>query len=138
MIIGIGVDLATVSRVQRTWERFGTRFARRFLHDDELAELSALLDADGRVLPARFLAKRFAVKEAAVKALGTGERAGVLFRDFALKHDSLGKPMLKIDGVAARRCARARIDGFHVSLSDEGDTVVAFVVLESSGSVHKW
>ena len=130
MIFGIGVDMTTVSRVERTWQRFGIRFARRFLHEDELAELAALSDNKGTLLPARFLAKRFAVKEAAVKALGTGERVGVLLRDFALDHDSLGKPVLTVHGVAARRCTDAGIDALHVSLSDEGDTVAAFVVLE--------
>lgn len=134
MIFGIGVDIATVSRVQRTWERFGNRFARRFLHDDELQELTAVVDGsmDGAV--ERFLAKRFAVKEAAVKALGTGERNGVLLRDFALAHTELGKPLLSAHGVAAEHCRREHIQRLHVSLSDERDTVVAFVVLESASA----
>lgn len=126
MIAGIGVDLATVSRVARIHERFGLRFARRFLHESEIA-----LYQD-HAIPERFLAKRFAVKEAAVKALGTGERNGVLLKDFYLQHDELGKPLLRVTGVARQLCEQRNISGFWVSLSDEGDTVAAFVVLEAN------
>ena len=124
MIAGIGVDLATISRVSAVHERYGRRFARRFLHD---AELSAY---DTHPDPSRFLTKRFAVKEAAVKAIGTGERAGVLLKDFYLEHDELGKPQLRVSGAAQRRCDALGIRHFWVSLSDEGDTVAAFVILE--------
>jgi len=124
LIAGIGTDLATVSRVARAHARFGERFARRFLHASEMADYRAHAD------PARFLAKRFAVKEAAVKALGTGERTGVLLRDFHVSHDALGRPLLGVSGEAATRCREIGIDAMHVSLSDEGDLVSAFVVLE--------
>lgn len=127
MIAGIGVDLTTVSRIARAHERFGERFARRFLHASEMALYRT------NEQPARFLAKRFAVKEAAVKALGTGERQGVLLRDFHLQHDELGKPLLGVSGESARRCQARGIDSLWVSLSDEGDTVAAFVVMECSG-----
>ena len=126
MIAGIGVDLATVSRVAKVHVRFGLRFARRFLHEQELKAYSS------HPCPERFLAKRFAVKEAAVKALGTGERSGVLLKDFYIEHDDLGKPLLRVSGEAAVRCNAQGIDGFWVTLTDEGDTVVAFVVLEHS------
>lgn len=124
MIHGIGTDLVTVSRVARVADRFGERFARRILHDNEMDRWR------GHVDPARFLAKRFAVKEAAVKALGTGERSGVLLRDFHVSHDALGKPLLGVTGVAAERCREHGIGALHVSISDEGDLVNAFVVLE--------
>ena len=124
MIVGIGTDLVTVSRVARSHERFGERFARRILHAVELEAYRRSRE------PARFLAKRFAVKEAAVKALGTGERDGVLLRDFHIEHDALGKPLLGVSGEAERRCLRAGVIARHVSLSDEGDQVIAFVVLE--------
>ena len=127
MIHGIGVDLVTVSRVRRVHERFASRFERRVLTDAERAELAALPEGAD---PARFLAKRYAVKEAAVKALGTGERRGVLLRDFGLSHDALGKPELTVEGVGAELCERARITARHVSLTDELDAVAAFVVLE--------
>ena len=127
VIHGIGVDLVTVSRVRAVHARFGPRFERRVLTDPEREELAGLAPGTD---PARFLAKRYAVKEAAVKALGTGERAGVLLKDFGLAHDALGKPELTVEGVGAERCARAGVVARHVSLSDELDAVVAFVVLE--------
>jgi len=124
MIAGIGVDLATISRITKVHERFGDRFARRFLHESELSAYHS------HEQPERFLTKRFAIKEAAVKALGTGERQGVLLKDFYLQHDELGKPLLRVSGKARTLCDARGITGFWVSLSDEGDTVAAFVVLE--------
>lgn len=124
MIAGIGVDLATVSRIAKTHARFGLRFARRFLHDSEISLYH------GHATPDRFLTKRFAVKEAAVKALGTGERNGVLLKDFYLQHDDLGKPLLRVSGKALELCNQQGINRFWVSLTDEGDTVAAFVVFE--------
>ena len=124
MIFGIGVDLVTISRIASVHQRRGERFARRFLADIELVEYAALADPD------RFLAKRFAVKEAAVKALGTGEREGVLLKDFYLSHSTLGKPCLHATGRAADIMADQNIYAAHVSLSDELDQVIAMVVLE--------
>ena len=130
MIHGIGTDLVTVGRIGRVHARFGERFARRFLHAGELPAYRAHAD------PVRFLAKRFAVKEAAVKALGTGEREGVLLRDFHVEHDALGRPVLGVSGEAGRRCRAAGVTALHVSLSDEGDLVCAFVVLERDGAAQ--
>lgn len=126
MIAGIGVDLATVSRVAKVHARFGHRFARRFLHELEFKAYSS------HPCQERFLAKRFAVKEAAVKALGTGERSGVLLKDFYVQHDELGKPLLGVSGEAAVRCKAQGIDSLWVTITDEGDTVAAFVILERS------
>lgn len=125
MITGIGVDLVTVSRVEQVHERFGERFARRILGNTELEEYR------NSTYPARFLAKRFAAKEAAVKALGTGEREGVLLKDFTIAHDHLGKPLLNVDGKAAELCHQHGINQKHVTLTDERDQIVAFVVLET-------
>ena len=113
-----------MSRIAKAHQRFGNRLARRILNDFEFA------DYEAHAAPERFLAKRFAVKEAAVKALGTGERAGVLLKDFYLEHDELGKPLLQVSGQAQVLCLNAGIENYWVSLSDEGDTVAAFVVLE--------
>lgn len=124
MIAGIGVDLTTISRVARAHQRFGLRFARRILHPNEISAYQM------HNAPERFLAKRFAVKEAAVKALGTGERTGVLLKDFYIEHDALGKPLLRVSGQARVLCDKAGINGFWVTISDEDDTVAAFVVLE--------
>lgn len=124
MIAGIGVDLTTVSRIAKAHQRYGRRFAMRILNEREMPEYEA------HAAPHRFLAKRFAVKEAAVKAMGTGERTGVLLKDFYLEHDDLGKPLLRVSGQAQQRCDSAGIVSLWVSLSDEGDTVAAFVVFE--------
>jgi holo-[acyl-carrier protein] synthase len=124
MISGIGVDLVTISRIARVYERFGERFECRVLHPIELEQIAA------HSKPVHFLAKRFAVKEAALKALGTGERSGILFSDIYIQHDELGKPMLKIDGKARQYCQKHQINAMHVSISDEGNQVAAFVVCE--------
>lgn len=126
MIAGIGVDLATISRIEKAYSRFGDRFARRILNEHEWTSYKKLKS------PVRFLTKRFAVKEASVKALGTGERGGVLLKDFYLTHDDLGKPILNVSGKAQERCSLYGINHFWVTLTDEGDTVAAFVVLEKS------
>jgi holo-[acyl-carrier protein] synthase len=124
MIAGIGVDLVSVARVTAVWERHGARFARRLLGEAERAEL-----ADARDVP-RFLAKRFAVKEAFGKALGTGIAQDVILPDIVLTHAQSGAPALRLAGAAAVHCAQRGIGPSHVSLSDEGDFVIAFVVLE--------
>lgn len=124
MIAGIGVDLVTISRIEGVYQRHGERFAKRILAPEELQQLTEQKNPEG------FLAKRFAIKEAAVKALGTGERGGVLLKDFYLEHDELGKPILRIDGKAKLVADQQGINSMHVSLSDEGNQVVAFVVFE--------
>lgn len=126
MIVGIGVDLVTVSRIAKVDARHAERFERRILTQQEREDIGTAADRT------RFLAKRFAVKEAAVKAMGTGEREGVLLSDIGLSHDTLGKPELQISGAAAARCEALGVTQHHVSLSDEGDLVTAFVVLESA------
>ena len=126
MIAGIGVDLATISRIEKVYARFGDRFARRILNEEEWTSYKH------HEHPVRFLTKRFAAKEAAVKALGTGERGGILLKDFYVEHDELGKPILKVSGKAKERCSLHGIDHLWVTLTDEGDTVAAFVILEKS------
>ena len=95
MIFGIGTDIVRVTRMQRSLERYGQRFAERILAAEELAEFS--LEAR----KAHFLAKRFAAKEAAAKAMGTGFRDGLALRHIAVGHDALGKPQLIFSGKAA-------------------------------------
>ncbi len=126
MIRGVGVDMARVSRLHRGWARYGERFARRILGPAELAAFSARPGAD----PARTLAKRFAAKEAAAKALGTGFRDGLWLTHIQVSHDPLGRPGLEFSGPARGVAARAGVRASHLSISDEGDLAVAFVVLE--------
>ena len=124
MIYGIGVDVTSVSRVEKSLERLGERFMHRILAVDEREDYCA------HSQPARFLAKRFAIKEAASKALGTGIRDGVSFHDFITSHDSLGRPLLHVAGRADELSRSVGIVRYHLSLSDEGDLVAAYVVCE--------
>ncbi|MDD5331185.1 MAG: holo-ACP synthase [Sulfuricella sp.] len=124
MIYGIGTDIIAVRRIEESLARFGDRFARRILAPEEWAEFSAC------VHPARFLAKRFAAKEAFAKALGTGMRHPVTWRNIRVVHDELGRPGFGLAAELARSLADRRIRGHHLSISDEIEMVVAFSVLE--------
>ena len=126
MIYGIGVDMVRISRIRAGLERFGNRFARRILSTSELSEFAEHTQAGRR---ARFLAKHFAAKEAAAKALGTGFRDGLTLRHIAVVHDSLGKPLLHYSGRATQMLEVRQIDSSHLSITDEDDHAVAFVTL---------
>lgn len=126
MIIGLGVDLVEVNRVERLFDRYGNRFAQRILAPSEYEEFART----GQ--PARFLAKRFSVKEACVKALGTGFSAGVRFRDIAVGHDAAGAPRLELHGPARERLWTIGGSATLVSLSDERRNVVAVVLVQAT------
>lgn len=125
MIYGIGTDIIAVSRMAEFHQRHGGRALDKVLAPVEREAFASSAD------PARFLAKRFAAKEALGKALGTGIRAPVLLPAIAVTHDALGKPALEflgeLSGYVAQRGLRA-----HLSLTDERDYVVAFVVVETA------
>lgn len=123
MILGIGNDLADSRRFEQSLQRIGDRLAQRILSDHEYAGFCAA----GQ--PAVFLAKRFAVKEAVAKALGTGFRQGVSWRDISLHHTELGQPDVRLSGAAQRRFELLRGSAVHVSLSDEGHLISAFAVI---------
>ncbi len=125
MIVGIGADIVRVARVEGALQRHGERFARRVLSSEEWLEYGA------EKRPARFLAKRFAAKEAAVKALGTGFREGVTLGDIAVVHDRRGKPGLSFTGRAAEVARELGVGETHLSIADEQDYAVAFVTLLS-------
>ncbi|MBL8483233.1 MAG: holo-ACP synthase [Rhodocyclaceae bacterium] len=126
MIAGIGTDIAQVVRFERLLAAHGERIASRILGEIELAEFRA-----ARV-PARFLAKRFAAKEAFAKAFGTGIRPPATLHAIRVGHAELGRPVLEfapeLDAEVRRRGLRC-----HLSISDEADYAVAFVVLETRG-----
>ena len=124
MIYGIGTDIVATRRISSALDKFGERFAARILAPEERAEFAA------HKAPARFLAKRFAAKEAFVKALGTGIRHPATLHNIRVGHDSLGKPSLAFGAPLALELARRGINGHHLSLSDEDDMAVAFVILE--------
>ncbi len=125
MIFGIGTDIVRVARMQQDLDRYGDRFAERILTANELKEFH---DNAGK---ANFLARRFAAKEAAVKALGTGFSNGVLLHDIEVTHDAQGKPLLQFHGRARELLQEKSIVVAHISLADEQDHAVAFVTLET-------
>lgn len=125
MIHGIGTDLVRVSRLAEVYFRHGERSLEKLLAPAEREEFSRLPEA-GR---ARFLAKRFAAKEAFGKALGTGIRAPVLLPAIGVGHDALGKPVFKLAPELAALLAEKQLRA-HLSLSDEEDHAIAFVILE--------
>lgn len=125
MIFGIGTDIVRVARMQADLERFGDRFAERILTEQELREYRT---TERR---AHFLAKRFAAKEAAAKAMGTGFSRGIHLRQIAVTHDANGKPLLEFSGAAQSFLREHNIRVTHVSLADEEDHAVAFVTLEA-------
>lgn len=123
MICGVGTDLCSIARFARMLVEDGDGIAHRILSASELVEF-----ADAK-RPAHFLAKRFAAKEALGKALGTGIRAPVLLRAIAVTHDDLGRPDFAFDEALATWLA-ARGVRAHLSLSDENEHALAFVVVE--------
>ena len=125
MIVGIGVDIAETARIERLVTRFGERFARRILTQDELLEF------ERRRFSASFLATRFAAKEAVAKALGTGIGKEFGFHSIQIENDEAGKPELKFLGDAVELISNRNINNSLISLSDEKHYVVAMVVLES-------
>ncbi|MGR8921596.1 MAG: holo-ACP synthase [Gammaproteobacteria bacterium] len=124
MIYGIGIDIAEIARFGRAHERFGTRFASRILTAHERDGLERARD------PARYLAMRFAAKEATSKALGTGFKQGIAPRQIGVVHAPSGKPSLAVHGHAAELFTSEGIVAGHVSLSDDGGFAIAYVVLE--------
>jgi holo-[acyl-carrier protein] synthase len=125
MIFGIGTDIVRVERMRRDIERFGDRFAERILTEQEMREYQEVGQR------AHFLAKRFAAKEAAAKAMGTGFNHGIQLRQIGVGHDDNGKPLLEFSGAAREFLHRHGIRVSHISLADEQDHAVAFVTLET-------
>jgi holo-[acyl-carrier protein] synthase len=125
MIYGIGTDIVEVARIEASIAQFGDDFAKRILAQSELVSYM-----ESQIKP-RFLAKRFAAKEAFAKALGTGLRAPATFQNIAVSHDDLGKPMLLLAPELQRFLTGKNIVKTHVSISDEKNLAAAFVVLEN-------
>jgi holo-[acyl-carrier protein] synthase len=129
MIIGIGSDLCDVRRIEKVIERHGERFLARIFTATERAR------AERRANRFETYAKRFAAKEACAKALGTGLRAGVFWRDMGVINLPSGRPTMKLTGGALKRLqmitpagCEARID---VTITDEGAMAQAFVVISA-------
>jgi holo-[acyl-carrier protein] synthase len=124
MIFGIGTDIVEVSRIEDALARHGAGFARRILTDAEFAEFR------NSHTQTRFLAKRFAAKEAFAKALGTGVRAPATLQNIGVSHDTLGKPVFTLAPALQSLVEEKNIVRQHLSISDEKALAVAFVVLE--------
>ena len=123
MIHGIGTDIVTITRLAGLQRRFGDRVLEKILAAEERPACCAAGE------PARFLAKRFAAKEALAKALGTGVRAPVLLPEIAVTHDALGKPVFAFSSALSTYMREHGLIA-HLSISDERDMVIAFVVVE--------
>jgi holo-[acyl-carrier protein] synthase len=128
MIFGVGTDIVEMSRIQATWERFGEHFANRILMDEEMQ----LFRKTKR--PVRFLAMRFAGKEAAVKAMGTGFAHGVWLRDVGITNNEWGRPLIIWSPRGQKVCDELGVGKGHVSLTDDAGLVVAFAVVETADS----
>lgn len=125
MIFGIGTDIVEVSRIERSFNRYGEAFAQRILAAEEWPAF------ERSAIKARVLAKRFAAKEAFAKALGTGLRAPATFRNISVTHDDLGRPVLNCKPALQALLDQRGIRHRHLSISDEKELAVAFVVLET-------
>jgi holo-[acyl-carrier protein] synthase len=126
MIFGVGTDIVEMSRMEATWARFGERFAERILMDEEMALFRRTKN------PVRFLAMRFAGKEAAVKAMGTGFAHGVWLRDVGITNNDWGRPLIIWSERGQQVCNRLGIGKGHVSLTDDAGLVMAFAVVETA------
>jgi holo-[acyl-carrier protein] synthase len=131
MIFGIGVDLVRISRIEAIIKRWQNRFIHRVFTTHEAGTCYQ------RASSASAFALRFAAKEAFSKALGLGMRKGVKWREIEVFNYEGGKPGIRLFGTCADICREKGISNVHLSLSDEGDYVVAVVVLEKSNGVEK-
>ncbi len=129
MIIGVGADLTDIRRIQRSLDRYGDRFRLRCFTELERTRSERKPD------PAWSYAKRFSAKEACAKALGTGMRRDVYWRDMGVVNLPSGQPTLSLTGHAAEHLARLTPAGhetrIHLTLSDEHPYALAFVVIEA-------
>lgn len=124
MIYGVGTDVVEISRIENALTRFGERFAKRILCDPELARFK------NHRLPAAYLAKRFAAKEAFTKALGTGIHAPANWHGVWVRNLPSGKPVLQFSDALAKLLEQRRILQSHLSLTDERGVAMATVILE--------
>ncbi len=129
MILGIGSDLCDIRRIENSLTRFGERFTQRNFTAGEQAK------SDRRATRAESYARRFAAKEACSKALGTGIRSGVFWRDMEVVNLPSGRPTMRLTGGAAARLAAMTPPGHeafvHVSMTDDPPMAQAFVVIEA-------
>lgn len=124
MILGTGIDLAEVDRIQASIERYGERFVQRIYTPREIAYVQRKANKYERY------AARFAAKEAGMKAIGTGWRHGVRWQDFEVTNLKSGRPTLTFHGVAAEFARKLGVQQVHLSLTHTAQYGQAFVILE--------
>jgi holo-[acyl-carrier protein] synthase len=123
VIFGIGTDIVQIARMERIHERHGQRFAQHLLMPEEMSAYRS------HARPARYLAMRFAAKEAIVKAMGTGFAHGMWLRDTGIVPNEWGRPEIVWSQRGREMCEKLGIGDGHVTLTDEAGLVVAVVVL---------
>jgi len=123
MIFGIGTDILQIERIQKVFDRHGERFVNHLLLPEEASLFR------GYAKPARFLAMRFAAKEAIVKAMGTGFSQGMWLRDAGVVPNTLGRPEVVWSERGREMCDKLGIGAAHITLSDEAGLVVAVAIL---------
>lgn len=124
MIVGIGIDIIEVARVERLLASYGERFINRVFTDVEVAYSTQM------AYPAMHFAARFAAKEAFMKALGTGLSGGIRWRDVSVFNDDIGRPWVKFCGNAEKNAKKIGIDKAHISISHTKKYATAVVILE--------
>lgn len=129
MIMGLGIDLVELSRIKKSLDRFGDRFCRKLLHADELQTMSRLDAHQAGPRLIEWIGGRFAAKEAAFKALGTGMANGIGLHDIRVQPDAAGKPELRFYGAAQKYFATLEAHTVHLSITHTADTAAAVVVL---------
>ena len=124
MIVGIGTDVCSIERIQKSLDRFGDRLVNRILTPAERSRYARTRDKAGH------LAKRFAAKEAFSKAIGTGIHAPFTWHSITVTRNPKGKPGIEPSAAMAKHLSKLGVTHAHVSLTDDGDVAMAFVVLE--------
>jgi holo-[acyl-carrier protein] synthase len=124
MIVGTGVDITEVPRIASTIQRFGERFVKRVFTEREIRYCESKQNKTERY------AARFAAKEAALKAIGTGWRRGITWRDVEVTREPSGRPTLAFHGIAAEFASKLGVRRVHISLSHTVEHAIAHVILE--------
>lgn len=128
MIVGTGIDIIEVERIRKQLERDGSRFIRSLFTEYEIKYCQTGTHQAAR---ARCFAGRFSAKEAFLKALGSGLREGLKWKDIEIRNDDMGKPEIVLSGKALERVREKGIEGVHVSISHVDAVAAAVVILES-------
>jgi len=124
VIYGVGVDIVRIGRIKKAIDRWGNRFLKKVYTEEEIRFCKS------RPRPVNAFALRFAAKEAFSKAIGLGMKRGVRWKDIEVFHHPTGRPDLRLYGRCREICEENKIKNIQISLSDEGEYGIAFVILE--------